>query len=357
MNHPPAVPDPLVCRRRVLVTGAGGFLGANVVWALHEHGFPVRALVRRPPRGPQWHGLDDVEFVHGDVRDPAAVARAMNGVGYVVHSAALTTLVPRPRREAYRVNVEGTRTVCAAALRASVRRLVFTSSIATVARGTAAAPATEQTPYNLEGIRSPYYASKRLAERVVGDYTARGLDTVTLCPALLLGPRDVRPTTNQLLLYAARAPVPVLPPGGINVIDVREAALAHVRALWLGQTGRRFLLAGPYLAYVHLGDLVKRVTGATGRPRVLARWAYLPGSVLLALATGVLPWLPNGLSLPNFQYGFVPFHVSGARADQAFQLAHRPPAETVFDTLRWFQETGQAPWLRRRLLPPSDLGL
>ncbi|MGH7225357.1 MAG: NAD-dependent epimerase/dehydratase family protein, partial [Gemmataceae bacterium] len=105
---------------RVLVTGAGGFLGANLVWALREHGFAVRALVRRPPRGPQWSGLDGVEFALGDTCNVTQVERALEGVTGVLHAAALTRIIPRPRRDAYRINVEGTRNVCAAALRAKV---------------------------------------------------------------------------------------------------------------------------------------------------------------------------------------------------------------------------------------------
>jgi dihydroflavonol-4-reductase len=335
----------------VLVTGAGGFLGANVVAALREHGIPVRALVRRPPRGPQWQGLDGLEIIHGDVRDRSCLQRAVARAQAVIHAAALTDLMPRPRRLAFQVNVEGTRVVCAAALAAGVRRLVLTSSLCTAAAGTAEKPATEDTPYNLGAIRSPYYESKRLAERVARDFQACGLETITLCPAYVIGPRDGRPTTNELLLFASRTPAPLLPPGGINVIDVREAALAHMRALWLGRPGERYLLAGPYVGYADLGRCVRAALGLPGRIGLVPRWMRGPGSLLLALLAGVLPRVPNGLSVPGFRYGFEAIHVSGARGDAAFGLTHRPVAETVVDTLRWFRQTGLAPWLRGRALP------
>jgi dihydroflavonol-4-reductase len=160
----------------------------------------------------------------------------------------------------------------------------------------------------------------------------------------------VRPTTNALLLHAARAPIAVLPPGGINVIDVREAALAHVRALWLGKAGQRYVLAGPYCRYADLAGEARRVVGARGGALVLPRWVRGPGAAVLALAAGLLPRVPNGLSVPSFRYGFVAFHVSGARADATFGLSHRPVTETVFDTLRWFQQSRRLRWLVGRRL-------
>lgn len=328
----------------VLVTGANGFLGANLVWALREHGFAVRAFVRRPPRGPQWAGLDDVEIAIGDVRNPKQIEHALDGVTGVLHAAALTRIIPRPRRDAFSINVEGTRNVCAAALRAGVRRLVFASSASTIAPGASGQPANEEAAENREPIRAPYYASKRWAEQVVRDFNALGLETITLCPGFLLGPRDARPTTNELLLYAARWRWPVLPPGGMNVMDVREAAQAHVRALWLGNPGERCVLAGPYRSYADLGRIVRRILGC-GDVLVLPRWSRYAGSIPLAIASGILSDVPNGLTVPSFQYGFVCYHLSGQRADQIYGLLHRPVEETVRDTLLWF-----------RVAPTSNFG-
>ena len=89
----------------------------------------------------------------------------------------------------------------------------------------------------------------------------------------------------------------------------------------------------------------------SGRVHVMPRWMRFAGSVPLALLAGVWPDVPNGLAVPSFQYGFVPYHLSGAKADDTFGLTHRPAEETIFDTLSWFRDTGLAPWLAGRLHP------
>lgn len=325
----------------VLVTGAGGFLGGNIVCALREQGFDVRAMVRQLYLRQPWSGLPGVQPVFGDVCDRESLDRAASGVEAVIHTAALTRLMPRPRQDAFRVNVEGTRNVCEAAVRAGVRRLVFTSSAATLAAGTAERPADESSPFDRLGPQSPYYLSKWQAEQVVRGYAACGLQTVTLCPGYVIGPGDFRPTTNRLLLRVARSPALALPPGGINFIDVREAALAHVRAIRQGEPGQRYVLAGPYARYWDVALLVKRVLGQAVRGVMLPGWTEYPLAVPLAIAAGVWRQVPDALSVPGLRFGFVSFHMSGQRADAAFGLCHRPLEDSVRDALNWFGFNGR----------------
>jgi dihydroflavonol-4-reductase len=329
-------PDENLRGARVLVTGAGGFLGVNIVAALRAHGFAVRAFVRRRPRGPAWAGITGVEWLCGDVCDPAALGQAMAGVQSVIHTAAVTQLLPRPRQEAFQVNVEGTRNVCRAALRAGVRRLVLTSSASTLTAGTADAPADERSPLGPHGPWSVYYRSKWQAEQVVCDYGRRGLPSVILCPAYVIGPRDDRPTTNAGILQAAWTPVVIALPGGINFVDVREVALAHVRALWLGAPGERYVLAGPYATYWDLAATVKRALGRPLRGFVLPRRSEALLAAAAALATAIWPPLARQISVPTIRVGYIAFHLSGRRADETLALTHRPLEETVADTLRWF---------------------
>jgi dihydroflavonol-4-reductase len=227
-----------------------------------------------------------------------------------------------------------------------VERFVYTSTLWTVAAGSADAPAREEAEWNLMRIRSPYSETKREAERRVLERSGDGLRTAVLCPGLVIGARDVRPTSTGLLLTMARARVAILPPGGIPVVDARVVALAHVGALERAEAGRRYVVAGPYLSYPELAARVARVAG---RPR---RVLVLPESSEPALAAvaEVLGRLGRrrlrDVSAAAVGGGFLRLHVSGARADAAFGLEHPPPERSIFEALDDHRRSGRAPWLR-----------
>jgi dihydroflavonol-4-reductase len=337
----------------ILVTGAGGFVGGHVARALAALGYRVRALARRlPPSEP----LDPpIEWLLGDLRCPEDQARALMGAQGVVHAASWVSLASDPRGESYDVNVEATRDLLERGRAGGVERFVYTSTSWTVAAGSPEAPADETAAWNLASLRSPYSETKREAERLVLEHDQPGFRTVVLCPALVIGPRDVRPTSTRLLLHMARTPVALLPEGGTAVVDVRVVTEAHVRALQRAETGGRYVLAGPYLSYADLAGLVARVTG---RPR---RIVTIPDALErpIAWAAGRIDRLVRGrwpeVSAAAVSGGFLRFHISGALADAAFNLQHPPPVVSVFEALDDFSHSGRAPWLALRRPAMEDL--
>jgi dihydroflavonol-4-reductase len=343
----------------ILVTGATGFVGGHVARALAEAGYRVRALTRRPP--PSEPEDPPIEWRYGDLRRQDDRARAFaGGVRGVVHAAGWVSLGADPRGESRAVNIGATRALLDQGREAGVERFVYTSTLWTVAAGTAAEPADEASAWNLAPLRSPYSETKREAERLVLDQDQPGFRTVVLCPALVIGPRDGRPTSTRLLLHMARTPVAILPHGGTPVVDARVVAQAHVRALERAAPGRRYVVAGPYLSYPELAALVAQVAGSPRRvvtiPDALERPLAWMARRIDHLAQGRFP----EVSAAAVSGGFLRLHVSGAAADAAFDLQHPPPIVSIFDALDDFRRSGRAPWLaprrpaRDELVPSND---
>ena len=328
----------------VLVTGAGGFVGGRVAQALIEAGYRVRALSRRVPEVSTW------EWVVGDLRNEADRRRALEGMRGVVHCAGWVRLGVDHRGEGRTTNVEATRSLVAEAAQAGVERLIYTSTLWTTAAGSASHPADENSPWNLNPIQSPYAQTKREAERLVLNASSPEMRTLALCPSMVIGPGDVRGTSTRVLLALARAPVAMLPGGGIPIIDPRVLARAHVRALEVGEPGRRYVVAGPYLSYRELAALVARVAGRPHRvftlPDLLERPMVGAARWLDQMARGRFAEIA-GAAVAG---GFLRLHTSGARADAAFGLSHPPPIRSIFEALDDWQRSGRAPWLRLRPL-------
>ncbi len=325
----------------VLVTGAGGFVGGHVARALARAGHAVRGLTRRPATT----APDDppIDWLVGDLRDPTVRREAVRGVRAVVHSAGWVSLGADPSGEAVAINVEATRGLLEESRAAGVERFVYTSTLHTLAAGTAEHPADEDTPWNLHTVDAPYARTKREAERMVLEGSDR-MAGVAICPGMVLGPGDVRPTSTKILLLMSRTRVAFLPGGGIPVVDTNVIAQAHVRALAIGEPGRRYAVVGPYLSYRAMARLVAEVAGRPHRVVEIPD-AFEPMIVASARIVDHLKRGRGDVSAAAAAGGFLRLHVRGDRADRAFGLVHPPPIHSIFAALDDARRHCRAPWL------------
>ena len=330
--------------RPILVTGAGGFIGGHVARELASRGDSVRGFCRTIP--PVEAGDPPISWIVGDLRDEEDVRRGVEGVQAIVHTAGWVDLGRDPQGLAKSINVDATRALLSLGERAGVERFVYTSTLWTVAAGTSERPADEDSLWDLEIIRSPYSESKREAERLVLDRNGERLKTMVLCPSLVIGRRDRRPTSTKLLLTLARHPLVFLPNGGIPIADVRVVARAHAEALIRGDGGKRYVIAGPYVSYRELARLVAKLAGNPKMIVPLADWIRRP---LLAIVDRF--GLQGEVSRATVGGGFLRLNVSGARADRAFDLIHPPLSQSLFETLEDHRRSSRAPWLQ---LAPED---
>ncbi len=324
---------------RVLVTGASGFIGSAIVRTLLERGYTARALVR--PTSPRRNlaGLE-AELAVGDLLDQPSLYRALHGCTALIHVAADYRLWAPDPAAMLRTNVEGTRALMRAAMKAGVERIVYTSSVATL--GTCPdGPADETTPSALKDMVGPYKRSKFLAEQAVLKMVRDdGLPAIIVNPSTPVGPGDIRPTpTGRVIVEAASGRMPAHVNTGLNLVHVDDVARGHVLALERGRIGERYVLGGEDMP---LSDMLGAIARQVGRPP--PRWQVPLASVIpIALAaeawahlTGREPFVTlDGLRMARHRMFF-----SSAKAEQALGYVHRPAADALAAAVEWFRAEG-----------------
>jgi dihydroflavonol-4-reductase len=327
----------------VLLTGASGFVGSAVARRLRAAGFSVRALVR--PTSPLAHLSDlDLEFATGDLRDPEAVRRAMAGARFLFHVAADYRLWARDPDELTQTNVAGTRLLMEEAMRAGVERVVYTSSVATLAARADGVSADETMPLTEDRAIGVYKRSKVAAERAVEALIAQGLPAVIVNPSTPIGPRDIKPTpTGRIIVEAASGRMPAFVDTGLNMVHVDDVAEGHFLAFERGRIGERYVLGGQNAS---LAEILATVAETVGRrpPRIrIPRQALVPFahvSEAVARRTGREPMLTlDGLRMSKNKMFF-----SSAKAERELGYRARPYREGITDAIAWFRRAG---YLRR----------
>ncbi|HEY4748746.1 MAG TPA: hopanoid-associated sugar epimerase [Steroidobacteraceae bacterium] len=325
---------------KVLVTGASGFVGSAVAAKLVERGFSVRALVRATSPRTHLAGLD-LDYVQGDLRDAATIRPAMAGVRYLFHVAADYRLWARDRNEIVVNNVTGTRVMMEEALHAGVERIVYTSSVATLAVQRDGTSVDETVPLEELKAIGAYKRSKVAAERLVERMIAQqGLPAVIVNPSTPIGPRDVKPTpTGRIIVEAARGRMPAFVDTGLNLVHVDDVAQGHLAALDRGKIGERYILGGQN---VQLSEMLTVIANLIGRrpPRVrLPRSAIVPlalAAETVARFTGREPFVTmDALRMSKYRMFF-----TAAKAERDLGFTARPFTDALTDAIRWFRDAG-----------------
>jgi len=259
-----------------LVTGATGFVGSHVTRQLVNAGQSVRVLVRPNSNLQALAGLH-VEYFEGDLRDQKSLGRALKGIRRVFHVAADYRLwTPRPE-EIYQINVEGTRNLLDAAGHSGVERIVYTSTVATIAVPRHGVLPNEGTQASLDEMIGHYKRSKFLAERVAVEAASAGMPVVIVNPTAPVGPWDWKPTpTGRIILDFLRGKMPAYVDTGLNVAPVEDIAEGHLLAAEKGRAGERYILGGRNMTLKQILDALSAITGRRA-PRL-----RLPHAIALA---------------------------------------------------------------------------
>jgi dihydroflavonol-4-reductase len=326
---------------KTVVTGANGFIGSAVVRRLLARGREVRCCVEPGVPTRNLDGLD-VEIVEAEINDRDAVGRALRGADTLYHLAAIYKLWLPDYRLMYEVNVEGTKTALFAALKAGLRRVVYTSSIAAIGQPGNGQLADESCEFNLWDEANHYVRSKWLSERDALRFAAEGLPVVVVNPAFPFGERDIGPTpTGSFVVETLKQKVPGYVEGGFNAVDVEDVAEAHVLAEEKGVVGERYILGNHNLTYKEFYDVVAEIGGV----RPVTR--KLPGRAILGVA-----WLMEKAALLRGQEPKVTYDTARyaarklwydtTKAHTQLGMPRTPLRESVSKAIQWFRANGYA---------------
>jgi dihydroflavonol-4-reductase len=323
---------------RALVTGASGFVGAAVARALLAGGMQVRALVREHSNRRNLEALD-VQSVLGDLADPPALERALEGCEALFHVAADYRLWTPDPQALYRSNVEGTRNIVNAAQRGGVKRIVYTSSVATVGLRSDGRPSDETDAGTLGEMIGHYKRSKFLAEAWVLEAARAGAPIVVVNPSTPVGPGDVKPTpTGRLVLDAATGRMPAYVDTGLNIVHVDDVAAGHLLAFEHGRSGERYILGGTDLS---LERILSMIAASSGRPAPRLR---LPRPALLPLAYAAeaiarISGRETRITVDGVRMARHRMYFSSAKAVRELGYRWRPAQQAIDDAVRWFLRT------------------
>jgi len=322
---------------KIIVTGASGFVGGNLVRALRAQGRPVRALVHRDRRA--LAGLE-VETASADLTDPTSLKEAFREADVVYHLASSISIRTDAWADVERVNLLGTRNVIEACLAAGVRRLVYFGSIHAYQQDPLDQPLDEDRPLLTGEDIAPYERSKALAEMEARQAPGRGLDTVIIIPTAIAGPLDFRPSYfGGALQLLASGRIPALVRGGYDWVDVRDVVEGAIKAEQLAPSGSRYILSGHWRSLREVAKVTAQVSGNSAPPFTVPVWMAQVAQPLMAKLAQINGSQPI-YTRPMLNAMRSNRHVSHARAARDLGYAPRPFETTIADTLEWFRRQG-----------------
>jgi dihydroflavonol-4-reductase len=328
---------------KVFLTGATGFVGHHVARALAAEGADLRLLVRKSSNLKNLEGIRGETHV-GDLLEPESVRAGLEGCDAVMHVAADYRLWIRDPKTMYRANVEGTRELLRMAREAGVRRVVYTSSVATMHFRTDGLVINEDTPVSIKDMVGHYKRSKFMAEQEAISAARAGQQIIILNPTTPIGPNDAKPTpTGRIFVDFLNGKFPAYMDTGLNLVDVAEVARTHVAALTVGKPGKRYILGGENLTLKQILDKMSAITGIPSPTMkipfaVAATYAFFEEWI-----TGRIRGKEPRATLEEVRMGRKKMFASSAHAQQELDFRIVPVYSAMRAAIEWFRNNGYTP--------------
>ncbi len=247
---------------KILITGADGVLGNNLVRELLKRGHSISVLlIDKNTPSPTLNGLPVKRF-YGNILDYESVDLAIEGHDVVIHAAASTQVYPARSETINEVNINGTQHIIDSCLKHNVKRMIHVGTANSFGNGCIINPGNEKTPYVGYRYGLDYIDSKRKAqELVLKAVREKQLPAVIVNPTFMIGPFDSKPSSGSLILALYQKKIPVITTGSKNYIAVKDAAIAISNAIEKGKIGECYILGNHNLSYKEAFTLISEVIG------------------------------------------------------------------------------------------------
>jgi len=323
---------------KVLVTGAGSFLGSYISMELSKRGIVPVAFVRKSTGGLPLNKIN-AEIIAGDITRMSDIERALMGCDAIIHAAALTDHSVASYRKFYEVNVHGSINIIDAAIKSGISRVVYISTANTSGYGTLENPGSENDPPLPPYTTSYYVRSKIEAEKeILRRAEGTGVKVVIINPTFMMGAFDSKPTSGEAVLRGLKRDVILATRGGKNFVNASDVAVAACNALTMGSHGHRYLVTGTNMDFRQFYNELARITGRKKRIIVLPSFLFLLAGILLQ------PLFIAGI---NIRINFTNMRMICTRNYYAPGLAIKglnTPSTRVSvgigESVRWFRENG-----------------
>lgn len=323
--------------KMVLVTGANGLLGANLIREINAQGFRARALLRKNCDKRSLAG-SEFETFEGDISDTTDLANAVDGCDFVIHAAARTVQYPDDLEAYQSINVDVTKRLCEICLVKQVKRLVFVSTANCFTNGSISKPGTEDGKFMSWLTKSGYAYSKYLAQKIVLQQVKdNGLDAIVVVPTFMIGAFDAKLSSGQLAMQGLKKKIVFHPSGGKSFVDVKAVAKATVNGLSMGEKGGTYLLSGQNMTYKSFFRVLSEVSGRKLFLVQLPSWFILLAGRLVGILKHIFP-LRTPFNATNAKLLSLGNYFSNKKAKEKLIMPDTSIREALKESILWLQK-------------------
>ncbi len=323
---------------KILVTGADGLLGSNLVRELLDRRHEISVLIQK---GRKATTLDSLPLtrIEGDLLDIESIREALSGNEYIIHAAASTSIVPSRNEIVRKVNIEGTRNILTVCKEQKIKRMVYVSTANSFGFGSKVKPGVEGNPYLGSRYGLDYMDSKKEAHDLVMQEAKTGLPVVVVNPTFMIGPYDSTPSSGAMIIAVAKNKLPGYAPGGRNYIFVKDAAVGIANALTMGRIGACYIIGNENMNYKEAFGKIAAVVKTKAPGVAMPKWVILLYGFLNEVVSKLTGKAPT-VSLPMAKISCDDHYFSADKAVKELKLPQTSLDIAIEDAYLWLKDNG-----------------